>query len=86
MSAFSARLLCMADWIKPLRISYDSAANAAYIQLVDEIPAGGVTRTVCIDPREIPGMVNIDLDDEGRIVGLEVLDASRLLPPDLLTH
>jgi uncharacterized protein YuzE len=44
-----------------------------------------VRRTVCVDPREIPGMVNIDLDDDGRIVGLEVLDASQLLPPDLLT-
>ncbi len=29
-------------------------------------------------------MVNLDLDAEGRILGLEVLDASRLLWPEIL--
>ncbi|MGE5720222.1 MAG: DUF2283 domain-containing protein [Nocardioidaceae bacterium] len=29
-------------------------------------------------------MVNLDVDGEGRIVGLEVLDASKRLPPGLL--
>jgi uncharacterized protein YuzE len=29
-------------------------------------------------------MVNLDVDSEGRIIGLEVLDASRRLPAALL--
>jgi|APDOM4702015073_1054812.scaffolds.fasta_scaffold60449_2 uncharacterized protein YuzE len=69
---------------EPLRIEYDPEANAAYIYLTAEIPAGSVSRTVCVDPREIGGMVNLDLDDEGRIIGLEVLDARQMLPRDIL--
>lgn len=69
---------------EPPRIEYDSEANAAYIYLTEEISAGRVSRTVCVDPTEIGGMVNLDLDDEGRIIGLEVLDARQLLSPDIL--
>ena len=69
---------------EPPRIEYDQEANAAYIYLTKEILAGGVSRTVCVDPTEIGGMVNLDLDAEGRIIGLEVLDAGQLLPRDIL--
>jgi len=69
---------------EPPRIEYDPQANAAYIYLTEEILAGGVSRTVCVDPTEIGGMVNLDLDVEGRIIGLEVLDARQLLPRDIL--
>ena len=67
-----------------LSIQYDSEVDAAYISHADEIPAGGVAQTVCVDPQAIGGMVNLDLDDEGRIVGLEVMDASKMLRPELL--
>jgi uncharacterized protein YuzE len=66
------------------RIEYDREADAAYISFVPEIGAGGVARTVSVSPSDIGGMVNLDLDDSGRIIGLEVMDASRKLPPDLL--
>lgn len=65
------------------RVEYDAEANAAYIYLVQEILSGGVARTVSIDPRE-GMMVNLDLDSEGQIIGIEVLDARSLLSPDLL--
>ena len=67
------------------RVEYDSEADAAYIYFVEEISAGGVARTVPVDGGEDPWMVNLDVDDEGRILGLEVLDASKRLPPGLLT-
>jgi uncharacterized protein YuzE len=67
-----------------MKVKYDRDVDAAYIYLVDEIPAGGVARTISVDPQTIDGMVNLDLDDQGRILGLEVLDASKLLPPELL--
>lgn len=50
----------------------------------EEIPAGSVSRTVCVDTAEIGGMVNLDLDDEGRLIGLEVLDARQMLQRDIL--
>lgn len=66
------------------RVTYDPVADAAYIYLTREIPPGGVTTTVSVDPIAIGGMVNLDLDAEGVIVGIEVLDARAKLDPDLL--
>lgn len=67
-----------------MRITYDPAADAAYIQLVPEIGAGGVAQTYTCDPTEVDGMVNLDFDHEGRLVGIEVMDASRKLARELL--
>lgn len=67
-----------------MRVTYDADADAAYIYLVAEIPAGGVVRTVPVDPREINGMINLDFDADGLLVGIEVLDASRFISPELL--
>lgn len=65
-----------------MRVTYDAAVDAAYVSLVDEITAGGVARTVPVDPREIDGMIHLDFDAEGRLVGVEVIDASRFLSPE----
>lgn len=67
-----------------MRVTYDAVVDAAYIYLTTEIPAGGIARTVPVDPREIDGMINLDFDAEGRLVGIEVLDASRFLGPQFL--
>ncbi|WP_405166395.1 DUF2283 domain-containing protein [Nocardia sp. NBC_01499] len=67
------------------RVTYDAVADAAYIYLTREILPGGVATTVSVDPIAIDGMVNLDLDAEGRIVGIEVLDARARLDPDLLS-
>lgn len=68
-----------------MRIEYDPSADAAYIQLVEAIGAGGVAKTYPCDPREVGGMINIDFDAAGRMIGIEVLDASKMLPPEALT-
>jgi uncharacterized protein YuzE len=65
------------------RVEYDREVDAAYIYFVPEILRGGVARTVPVDGGSDPWMVNIDVDDQGKIIGLEVLDASRRLPPGL---
>lgn len=66
-----------------MRLEYDADVDAAYLYVADEIPLGGVATTVAVDPADINGQVNIDLDADGRIIGIEVLDASRLLPQAL---
>jgi uncharacterized protein YuzE len=40
-------------------------------------------RSPC-DPLEVNGQINLDFDDSGRLIGVEVLDARRLLPGELL--
>ncbi len=67
-----------------MKISYDPAADAAYIQLADVIGAGGVAFTYGCDPSEVDGMIHLDFDSDGRVVGIEVLDASSKLPPEVL--
>ncbi|MET8231175.1 DUF2283 domain-containing protein [Micromonospora sp. NPDC005298] len=62
--------------------SYDSDADAAYLYLDHPIPAAGVRRTVPFDPAD--GEYTLDLDPEGRVVGLEILGAGTRLPPPLL--
>jgi uncharacterized protein YuzE len=67
-----------------MKLSYDSSVDAAYIQIAEEIGAGGVAMTYPCDPLEVRGEINLDFDAEGRLIGIEVLDASKKLPPELL--
>jgi uncharacterized protein YuzE len=69
-----------------IKVTYDARADAAYIQLVDHIGIGGVAKTYACDPIEVAGMINLDFDDEDRLVGIEVLDASKRLPIELLAY
>lgn len=55
-----------------------------YIQLADVVGAGGVAFTYGCDPSDVDGMIHLDLDSDGRLVGIEVLDASSKLPPEVL--
>ncbi len=67
-----------------MRISHDPEVDAAYIYMVDEIGRGEVARTYPCDPREVDGEINLDFDVEGRLLGIEIQDASHLLPSAVL--
>jgi uncharacterized protein YuzE len=68
-----------------LRMEYDREANSAYLRLCDGPVSEARCRTVDIDPWLVDGhLVNIDLDDAGRIVGLEICGATDLLRPEAL--
>ena len=74
------------DSTQPLCVTYDDEADAAYIYFVPDIQAGGVSRTVPVDGGDDPWMVNLDVDGDGRIIGLEVLHAATRLPAALLAN
>lgn len=67
-----------------MRITYDPQADAAYIHLTGEqLPPG--RDSVPVDPPENVARAWVILNwRDGKIVGLEVLDASALLHADLL--
>lgn len=67
-----------------MKVQYDSTADAAYIYLDPAHEGIRVAKTVPCDPREVGFEINLDLDDGGRLLGIEVLDASRHLPAELL--
>ncbi len=51
-----------------MRISYDKNADAVYIKLSELQPDGVV---------EIPEGVNLDTTSDNKLVGIEILDASK---------
>jgi uncharacterized protein YuzE len=53
-----------------MRISYDKEVDALYVHLRKVRPSHGV---------DIEDGVTVDMDAEGHIVGIEVLDASKRL-------
>ena len=66
-----------------MRVTYDESVDAAYLYLVP-IEPGDVKNTYGCPPDEIGGMINLDFDSDGRLIGIEVLSASRLLPDVVL--
>lgn len=76
----------MSETDVPVRVTFDAEANAAYVYLADEPSTGWRHgKTVAISVDQIPGMVNIDLDADGRLIGIEILDATGLLPDKMRT-
>ncbi len=67
-----------------MRITYSRSVDAAYIYLVPSIHAGEVAHTYPCDPATIGYMINLDFDVSWRLLGIEVLDASKHLPQDIL--
>ena len=68
-----------------MRLTYDPEADAAYIYLTDEVLMPGRDSVPCDAPDGDHAMVVLDWKD-GKIVGLEVLDASARLHQDLLAQ
>lgn len=66
-----------------MRLTWDRTADAAYLQLTGADLAPGRTTLDCPVPDGSDATVFADWKD-GRLVGLEVLHASAVLPPDLL--
>lgn len=67
-----------------IRVTYDAQANAAYIYLTDpQVDVRAATTYPC-DPAGVGGMINLDFDAEGRVIGVEVLAARSKLSPHLL--
>ena len=66
-----------------MRITCDTAAGAACIHLTGEPLTPGRTTIQVSTPPAVDGFIALDWKD-GRLVGIEILDASSRLRPDLL--
>jgi len=67
----------------PLAVALDDEANMAYLRLAAEGPHSVKQVPVAID--EAGGELVIDIDADGRLVGIEIFDARSLLPDKILT-
>ncbi len=68
-----------------MRITYDRAANAAYISLTDAPLDSGRDTVIAETPGNANGTAILDWKD-GRLVGIEILDADQALHADLLAQ
>ena len=62
-----------------MKVQHDREADALYIELSSVKPQHG------LDVEGVPGL-SVDLDDAGRIVGIEILDVSKRLDPSTLAE
>jgi uncharacterized protein YuzE len=67
--------------MRPVRVTLDDEVDAAYIYLVEKYPTPVTTVPV---EGVLPDMINLDFDADGRLIGIEVLDARRVLPAEFL--
>jgi uncharacterized protein YuzE len=68
-----------------MRVTYDGEADAAYISLKD-LGAGESRHQILVEAEEARGEIVLDLDAEGKLIGIEVLNARSGLPTDLLNE
>jgi uncharacterized protein YuzE len=66
-----------------VKIEYDPKTDAAYLH-VDPSQSAKAQRTYACDPDEVGGQIQLDFDKDGRLIGIDVLDASQILPKALL--
>jgi len=59
-----------------MKITYDAEGDVLYIQLRCVTPT---------DSMDIEEGVTVELDDEGHLIAIEILDASQRLTPEELT-
>ncbi len=62
-----------------MRVTYDSQANAAYIDIDEDVAEGSVVENVVIE-RPGRGDIVLDIDAEGYLLGVEVIGASDSSP------
>lgn len=62
-----------------MKFEYDKEVDAGYIYLVNEIKDGEAVKTIELDPNII-----LDFNKEGKLLGIEVLNASQILKDDVL--
>jgi uncharacterized protein YuzE len=67
-----------------MRLTFDPKADAAMVDLVDEIVDGEVVRTEPCSVKLNGASIILMFDGENRLLGLEILGASRVLPDEVL--
>jgi uncharacterized protein YuzE len=67
-----------------MKVQYDQSVDAVYISLLQEGEVGVFNFTYACDPKQVSGQIHLDFDVSGRLLGIEVLQASKKLPASLL--
>lgn len=66
-----------------MRVTYDAESDCSYFYFTDSL-ARGEARSIPLNVEGMPGMLVLDVDRDGKLLGLEVVGASGLLRGDAL--
>ena len=64
-----------------MRFEYDKEVDAAYIYIEDTIKEGEVKKTI-----ELNDNIILDFDNKDKLIGVEILDASKTMNRKALTE
>jgi len=68
-----------------INISYDNEVDAVYISLTSDNKIKIKNTYTCDELKEnLGGDINLDFDQDGRLVGIEIINASNVLHKELL--
>ena len=68
-----------------IRVTYHEPTDIVYLYLDDRIPRSVGESRICEEFGD-PVATILDIDESGRVIGIEVLNASRRLPERLLNE
>jgi uncharacterized protein YuzE len=69
-----------------MKITYDRSIDAVYIYLNIKANKGQVAKTYPCNPIEVGGEINLDFDSDGKLLGVEVMNASNKLSKDIIEN
>lgn len=67
-----------------MRLTYDPEADAAYVYVVPDIGDGEVAQSVELNGGALGVLMNADLSEDGKLLGIEIIGASDILPASAL--
>jgi uncharacterized protein YuzE len=68
-----------------MKLTYDKEADAAYITIAPSIAPGQAAQQVgFIETPNKESQISLDFDDEGHLLGVEIIFAARALAPEAL--
>jgi uncharacterized protein YuzE len=70
---------CASGRLPRVRTTYDPEANAAYVYLVESVKPGEVAYSRHANIALDRAAITVDFDEDGRVLGIELLGADRLL-------
>lgn len=66
-----------------MRLTYDGEANAAYVEIDDDVADAAAVENVVVE-RPGRGDIVLDFDADGRLLGVEIVGATELLRTTVL--
>ncbi len=67
-----------------MKLTYDGEADMAYLYIAEDVADGEAAVTVVVDDEDLRGDLAVDLDADGRVLGIEIFNPREQLRPDVL--